>query len=66
MYRKLTHEQADPYQPNWQGHFWGSNYPKLKAIRSKWDPNGIFYAIATPGTESWSVIADGTKLCKKL
>ncbi|KAK3386796.1 hypothetical protein B0H63DRAFT_558417 [Podospora didyma] len=58
--------EADPYQPNWQTNFWGSSYPRLKTLRSKWDPKGIFYAIATPGTESWEVIEDGTRLCKKL
>jgi len=58
--------QADPYQPNWQSHFWGSNYPRLKQIRKTWDPLGVFYAVSTPGTEDWEVIQDGTKLCKKL
>ncbi|KAK3321760.1 hypothetical protein B0H66DRAFT_494356 [Apodospora peruviana] len=58
--------EADPYQPNWQGHFWGSEYPKLKQYRSKWDPKGIFYAISTPGTEAWEVVEGGTRLCKKL
>ncbi|KAK4667680.1 hypothetical protein QC763_310680 [Podospora pseudopauciseta] len=57
--------EADPYQPNWQGHFWGSEYPRLKQIRKKWDPLGVFYSIATPGTEDWEVIQD-TRLCKKL
>lgn len=57
--------EADPYQPNWQSHFWGSNYNTLKTTRNKWDPRGIFYAISTPGTEDWEVIQD-TKLCKKL
>ncbi|KAK4198084.1 6-hydroxy-D-nicotine oxidase [Triangularia verruculosa] len=45
--------EADPYQPNWQGHFWGSEYPRLKQIRKRWDPLGVFYSIATPGTEDW-------------
>lgn len=58
--------QADPYQDNWQSHFWGSSYPRLKQIREKWDPRGVFYAISTPGTEGWQEIEDGTKLCKKL
>ncbi|KAK4167477.1 6-hydroxy-D-nicotine oxidase [Cladorrhinum sp. PSN259] len=52
--------EADPYQPNWQSHFWGANYPTLKNTRAKWDPKGIFYAIATPGTEDWEVIQDET------
>ena len=57
--------EADPYQPNWQSHFWGSNYNTLKTTRNKWDPRGIFYAVSTPGTEDWEIIQD-TKLCKKL
>ncbi|KAL2256286.1 hypothetical protein VTK26DRAFT_1897 [Humicola hyalothermophila] len=58
--------EADPYQPNWQSHFWGSEYPKLKALRGKWDPLGIFYAVSTPGTEDWEVIEGGTRLCRRL
>ncbi|KAK1751039.1 hypothetical protein QBC47DRAFT_417474 [Echria macrotheca] len=56
--------EADPYQENWQGHFWGSVYPTLKTARGKWDPHGVFYAIATPGTEKWEVVEDGTRLCR--
>ncbi|KAI5857483.1 FAD-binding domain-containing protein [Durotheca rogersii] len=57
--------EGDPYQPDWQDHFWGSEYPKLLEIRKKWDPNGVFYAVATPGTEDWEVIEYGTRLCRK-
>ena len=56
--------EADPYQPNWQTAFWGSEYNRLKLNRAKWDPHGVFYAIATPGTEKWEVIEDGTRLCR--
>lgn len=58
--------EADPYQSDWQSHFWGAEYPKLKALRWKWDPLGVFYAISTPGTEGWEVIEDGTRLCRRL
>ena len=67
--KQLTNErrkQADPFQPNWQSHFWGSNYPRLKQLRKKWDPLGVFYAVATPGTEDWEEIEFNTRLCKKL
>ncbi|KAK3680909.1 hypothetical protein B0T22DRAFT_474350 [Podospora appendiculata] len=57
--------EADPYQTNWQGRFWGSVYPTLRRTRNKWDPLGVFYAISTPGTEGWALMND-TKLCKKL
>jgi hypothetical protein len=56
--------QADPYQPNWGDRFWGSEYPGLQTARAKWDPKGVFYAVATPGTEDWEVIDFGTRLCK--
>ncbi|KAK4450485.1 hypothetical protein QBC34DRAFT_437309 [Podospora aff. communis PSN243] len=58
--------EADPLQANWQTNFWGSNYPKLKDLRKKWDPKGVFYAVSTPGTEEWEVIEYGTRLCKRL
>lgn len=58
--------EADPYQKNWQSHFWGSCYPLLKLIRKKWDPSGVLYAISTPGTEGWEVIEGDTRLCERL
>ncbi|KAI1372843.1 FAD-binding domain-containing protein [Hypoxylon crocopeplum] len=57
--------EGDPYQPNWQDHFWGSEYPTLLKTRKKWDPHGILYSVATPGTEDWEVIEYGTRLCRK-
>ncbi|KAK4458178.1 hypothetical protein QBC42DRAFT_277389 [Cladorrhinum samala] len=58
--------EADPFQPNWQNAFWGTNYPRLLSLRQKYDPNGLFYAVSTPGTEKWEQIEYGTRLCKKL
>lgn len=49
--RLLTGRQANPFQPDWQDHFWGSNYARLAELKKKWGPEGIFYAISTPGTE---------------
>ncbi|KAK4222438.1 6-hydroxy-D-nicotine oxidase [Podospora fimiseda] len=58
--------EADPFQDNWQDHFWGPTvYPKLRQIKKTWDPEGVFYAISMPGTEEWEVIEHGTRLCKK-
>ncbi|KAL2268984.1 hypothetical protein VTJ83DRAFT_3830 [Remersonia thermophila] len=58
--------EADPFTPNWQDAFWGTNYPKLLNIKKKYDPEGVFYAVSTPGTENWEQIETGTRLCKKL
>ncbi|KAI0891265.1 FAD-binding domain-containing protein [Annulohypoxylon nitens] len=57
--------EGNPYQPDWQQHFWGPQYPMLLELRKKWDPNGVFYAVSTPGTEDWEVIEYGTRLCRK-
>jgi FAD/FMN-containing dehydrogenase len=59
--------EADPYQADWQTHFWGPTvYPRLQSLKEAWDPNGVFYALSTPGTEQWDVIEYGTRLCKRL
>lgn len=58
--------EADPYQEDWQGRFWGGGaYARLLAVRKAWDPQGLFYAVATPGTEDWDVIDFGTRLCRR-
>ncbi|THH06478.1 hypothetical protein EW145_g4059 [Phellinidium pouzarii] len=33
--------EADVYEPNHIESFWGSNYPKLFAIKQKYDPEGL-------------------------
>lgn len=45
--------EADFQQPNFQEVFYGANYPKLEAIKRKYDPFDIFYAITAVGSESW-------------
>ncbi|KIW91596.1 uncharacterized protein Z519_07563 [Cladophialophora bantiana CBS 173.52] len=35
--------EADPTEPNWQTTFWGSNYPRLLALKKQYDPKGIFW-----------------------
>ncbi|CAI6246121.1 unnamed protein product [Periconia digitata] len=54
--------EGDLNEPNWQFTYWGDKYPKLLEIRKKWDPEGVFYAKTTPGTEDWTVLETGTKL----
>ncbi|CAE6541703.1 unnamed protein product [Rhizoctonia solani] len=33
--------EADVYEPNSSDSFWGTNYPALKTIKRKYDPNGL-------------------------
>lgn len=56
--------EGDANEPNWQETYWGTNYARLRELKRKLDPKGVFYAKTTPGTEDWAEL-DG-KLCKKV
>jgi FAD/FMN-containing dehydrogenase len=49
--------ETDFFQPNWQEAFWGENYARLRAVKDKYDPEGLFFVHHGVGSESWS--ADG-------
>ena len=49
--------ETDFFQPNWQDAFWGENYARLRAVKDKYDPNGLFFLHHGVGSEGWS--ADG-------
>jgi FAD/FMN-containing dehydrogenase len=46
--------ETDFFQPNWQEAFWGENYPRLRAIKDKYDPEGLFFLHHGVGSEDWS------------
>jgi hypothetical protein len=45
------------FQRDWQTAYWGSNYARLRAIKEKVDPSGLFFVHHGVGSEEWS--ADG-------
>jgi FAD/FMN-containing dehydrogenase len=49
--------ETDFFEPNWQDAFWGGNYARLRAIKDKYDPAGLFFLHHGVGSEDWS--ADG-------
>ena len=49
--------ETDFFQPNWQDAFWGDNYARLRAVKQKYDPDGLFFLHHGVGSEDWS--ADG-------
>lgn len=55
--------QANQYEPNWQWSFWGPNYPRLYAIKQKYDPDGLLWCHKCVGSEAWSERKNGT-LCR--
>lgn len=55
--------EGDIHQPHWQDVFYGSNYPRLAAIKKFYDPDDIFWGPTAVGSETWEVSTDG-RLCK--
>src|SRR5581483_11132044 len=45
------------FNASWREDFWGKNYSKLRAIKEKYDPDGLFFVHHGVGSEDWS--ADG-------
>jgi hypothetical protein len=45
------------FNASWRKDFWGRNYSKLRAIKAKYDPDGLFFVHHGVGSEDWS--ADG-------
>lgn len=54
--------EGDFRQPDFQSVFYGDNYQKLNAIKDKYDPHHLFYAVTAVGSEYWVPQADG-RLC---
>ncbi|KAF9308378.1 hypothetical protein BG003_011202 [Podila horticola] len=45
--------EADPNEPDWQNSFYGANYPRLRQIQHKYDPQGMFVCRKCVGSEDW-------------
>jgi FAD/FMN-containing dehydrogenase len=42
------------FESDWQQSFWGANYPRLQAVKAKYDPDGLFFVHHGVGSEEWS------------
>jgi FAD/FMN-containing dehydrogenase len=49
--------ESDFFESQWRRSHWGSNYPRLAAVKKKYDPDGLFTVHHGVGSEEWS--ADG-------
>ena len=46
--------ESDFFQRDWQRSFWGGHYPRLLAVKMKYDPTGLFFVHHGVGSEYWS------------
>jgi FAD/FMN-containing dehydrogenase len=46
--------ESDFFERDWQRSFWGTNYPRLSAVKRKYDPEGLFFVHHGVGSEDWS------------
>jgi FAD/FMN-containing dehydrogenase len=49
--------ESNYFEPDWQRSFWGANYQRLLAVKTQYDPDGLFFVHHGVGSERWS--ADG-------
>jgi len=54
--------EADFQEPDWKSTFYGNNYQKLNAIKAKYDPDDMLYALGAVGSDRWVQKEDG-RLC---
>lgn len=46
--------ESNFFDRSWQQSYWGSNYPRLQAVKAKYDPDGLFFVHHGVGSEEWS------------
>lgn len=46
--------ESDYFEKDWQHSFWGNHYPRLHAVKMKYDPTGLFFVHHGVGCEYWS------------
>ena len=49
--------ESNYFNAAWKQAFWGGNYPRLRSIKKKYDPEGLFFVHHGVGSEDWT--ADG-------
>ncbi|KAJ8133560.1 hypothetical protein O1611_g50 [Lasiodiplodia mahajangana] len=56
--------EANDFEPGWQWSFFGPHYGRLYDIKTKYDPEGVFWCPRCVGSEAWVQTYDGL-LCRE-
>jgi FAD/FMN-containing dehydrogenase len=46
--------ESNYFEQEWQESYWGTNYARLRATKTKYDPDGLFFVHHGVGSEDWS------------
>lgn len=46
--------ESNYFNPHWQAAYWGGNYDRLREVKAKYDPTGLFFGHNGVGSEDWN------------
>ncbi len=46
--------ESNYFNRSWQSEYWGKNYSRLRSLKTKYDPDGLFFVHHGVGSEEWS------------
>ncbi|KAJ0419553.1 hypothetical protein BJY00DRAFT_302129 [Aspergillus carlsbadensis] len=56
--------EANAFEPGWQWSFFGANYPRLREIKRRYDPDDLLWCPQCVGSEDWAQDDTG-RLCRR-